>query len=100
MALSGGDVDAAEVPLDAAEGAFGAAGESRSSRLRGWATSLLANIPAAIALDRAYLASLRGDAERTARGCFAALAELGEGERAQSSSIARWLAVGERYLAI
>ncbi len=125
MALTGGEVDAVEAPLDAAEGASAAVGEEPFEPSVGRAASLLANVPAAIALDRAYLASLRGDAEATAVAASQVLAalgggeqvmeswgrwhlalaealrgRLGEAERAQSASIDRWLAVGERYLAI
>ena len=46
----------------------------------GNAASLLANVPAHIALDRSYVAQLRGDAERTAAFASRALAELGENE--------------------
>ena len=38
------------------------------------------NVPAAIALERALLAYLRGDAEGTAAFASQALAKLGEGE--------------------
>ena len=46
----------------------------------GEAASLLANVPAAIGLARAYLAGLHGDAEETAASASRALAALGEGE--------------------
>ena len=47
------------------------------------------NVPALIALHRASLAQLRGDAEGTAAFAERALAELGEGERLLDS-LARW----------
>ncbi len=125
MALTGGDVAAVEGPLDAAENAFTAARAEPFEPSVSPPASLLTNIPAAIALDRAYLASLRGDAGRTAAAASRMLAELGDGEwlleawgrwhlglaealrgrldeaeHAQSASIDRWLAAGERYLAI
>ena len=52
------------------------------------AGSLLANIAAGIALQRSYLAALRGNAEGTAAFASQALAELSEGEQ-MLSSIAR-----------
>ena len=52
---------------------------SRSSLLRP-GRSLLANVPAAIALAAAILAQLHGDAEGTAAFASQALAELGEDE--------------------
>jgi ATP/maltotriose-dependent transcriptional regulator MalT len=80
MVLVGGDVEAAEAPLDAAERAFAdAAGEPFEPSV-GRAASVLANVPAAIAHDRAFLAYLRGDAEATAAFASQALTRLGEGE--------------------
>ena len=67
--------------LDAAERASAdAAGEPFEPTV-GRAASMLVNVPAAIALDRGYLAELRGDAEATAAFATQAVAELGEGER-------------------
>ena len=125
MALVGGDMEAIEPPLDAAERAFAAAADEPFEPSVGRAASLLANVPAAIAVDRAWLAYLRGDAEGTVAFASRALAELGEdewmldsaarwhlavaewlrgrlaeAERALSSSTARWRAAGERYLAV
>ena len=42
--------------------------------------SLLVNVPALIALQRSYLAQLRGDAEATVAFASRAMAELGEDE--------------------
>ena len=125
MALVGGDMEAIEPPLDAAERAFAVAADEPFEPSVGRAASLLANLPAAIAVDRAWLAYLRGDAEGTVAFASRALAELGEdewmldsaarwhlavaewlrgrlaeAERALSSSTARWRAAGERYLAV
>ena len=50
---------------------------------------MLANLPAAIALFRAGLAHLRGDAEQTMVSARRALAELGEGEW-MLESVIRW----------
>src|SRR5262245_17407819 len=61
-----GQVEAAGRLLDAAEHAFANATDEAFEPSVGRAASLLANLPAAIALARAYLAHLRGDAEGTA----------------------------------
>jgi LuxR family maltose regulon positive regulatory protein len=95
MALVGGDVEAVEGQLDAAERAFAAAADEPFEPSVGRAASLLANVPAAIAPNRAYLAHLRGDAEETVAFASQALAELGEGEW-MLDSVTRWqLAVAE-----
>ena len=80
MALVGGDVEAVGAPLDAAERAFADAATEPFEPSVGRAASLLANVPAAIGLARAYLAGLHGDAEGTAASASRALAALGEGE--------------------
>ena len=91
-------MEAAEVALDAAEraltGAPGVADEPFEPSA-GQAASLLANVPAAIALGRANLAMLRGDAEATAAFASRALAELGEGEWMLDSAIRWQLAAAE-----
>ena len=120
LADASGRVEAGETMLDAAERASAdAAGEPFEPTV-GRATSMLVNVPAAIALDRGYLAELRGDAEATAAFATQALAELGEGEwmlksiahgllaaaewlrgrlaeaeRGLAPSIARWQAAGQ-----
>jgi ATP/maltotriose-dependent transcriptional regulator MalT len=124
MALAGGDLEAAEAPLDAAERVFADAPGEPFEPSVGQAASLLANVPAAIALDRAFLASMRGDGEATAAFAAQALAKLGEGEwmlgcwirsmqalaawlggrladaeRGFAASVAGWSAAGERPLA-
>jgi LuxR family maltose regulon positive regulatory protein len=128
LALLGGRVELAEGLLDAAERASesGAGGiDEPYAPSTGGAASLLANVPATIAIDRAYLAELRGDADRAVSFANRALAETGEGEwmlashargylgvaewlrgrladaeRALLSTIGRWRAAGERYLAV
>ena len=80
MALVGGDVEAVGAPLDAAERAFADAATEPFEPSVGRAASLLANVPAAIGLARAYLAALHGDAEGTAASASRALAALGEEE--------------------
>ncbi len=80
MAAASGQPDAVERAADAAERAFAGAAEEPFEPTVGNAASLLANVPAHIALDRSYVAQLRGDAERTAAFASRALAELGEDE--------------------
>ena len=124
MALVEGDVDAAAPPLDAAARAPAGAADEPFGPSAGRAASVLANVPAAIALDHAFLAYLRGDAEATAGFASQALAELGEGEwmlglwirsmralaewlrgrladaeRGFAAIVAGWQAAGERPLA-
>ena len=95
MALVGGDVEAAGAPLDAAERAFADAANEPFEPSVGRAASLLANVPAAIALGRAYLAVLRGDAEGTAASASRAMAALGEGEWVLHSASLWILAIAE-----
>jgi LuxR family maltose regulon positive regulatory protein len=93
LALPGGDLEAVQGPLDAAERAFAAAAgedEEPYEPSIGRAVSLSANIPAAIALGRAWLAELLGDAEGTTAFVERAQAELGEGEW-MLDAVARWL---------
>ncbi len=98
LALLSRHVEAAEVALDAAEralaGAPGVADEPFEPSA-GRDASQLANVPAAIALGRAALAQLRGDAEGTAAFASRALAELGEGEWLLASHANGYLGVAE-----
>lgn len=61
----------------------------------GPAASLLVNVPAHIALERAYLAQLRGDAEGTAAFSSRALAESRPGESLLTCTVQGFLAVAE-----
>jgi LuxR family transcriptional regulator, maltose regulon positive regulatory protein len=80
IALIRGDLEAIEDPLNAAErGAADAADEPFEPSV-GRAASMLANLPASIALQRAGLAVLRGDAERLTAAARQARAELEQGE--------------------
>ena len=94
MALVGGDLEAAGTALDAAERAFADAADEPFEPSVGRAASLLANIPVAIALGRAYLAVLYGDAEAAAASASQALAALGEGEWVLHSVSLWMLALG------
>jgi len=123
MADSSGRVEAVDGLLAAAERASADVDDEPYEPSAGKAASLLVNVPATIAIFRAYLAELRGDAEATAAFASRALAEIGEGqsmlgfitqghlavadwlrgrleeaERALSSSIGLWRAAGHRNL--
>ena len=88
LAVTSGRVEAAEPLLDAAEHASASADDEPFKPTANRAGSLLANIAAGIALQRSYIAALRGNAEGTAAFASQALAELSEGEQ-MLSSIAR-----------
>ena len=88
LAATSGRVEAAESLLDAAERASASAADEPFEPTADRAGSLLANIAAGIALQRSYLAALRGNAEGTAAFASQTLAELSDGEQ-MLSSIAR-----------
>ena len=132
MADSTGRVQDVDGLLAAAERASATAAEHASAAATdepfepsaGRAASLLVNVPATIAIFRAYLAEIRGDAEATAAFASRAQAEIGAGgesmlqfiaqghlavadwlagrladaEHALSSSIDQWRAAGHRNL--
>jgi LuxR family transcriptional regulator, maltose regulon positive regulatory protein len=125
LALLSGRAEGVDELLDDAERAFAEAGDEPFQPSTGRAASLLANVPATMALDRAYLAELRGDAERALALASRALTELGEdewmlasnasgylalaewlggrpaeAERLLSSTIAQWLRAGQQQLAV
>jgi LuxR family maltose regulon positive regulatory protein len=81
QADAGGRVGEVGGLLDAAEHAYADAADERFEPSAGRAASLLVNVPATIAVFRAYLAELRGDAEGAASLASQALAAIGEGER-------------------
>ena len=95
MAAAGGRVEAVERSADAAERASAGGVEEPFEPTVGRAVSLLANVPAHIALDRSYMAQLRGDAEGTAAFAALAMAELGESDWMVSSIARGLLAVAE-----
>ncbi len=123
LALAGGDIEGAGPLLDAAERAVTDAADEPFEPSAGKAASLLVNVSAGIALGRASLAHLRGDADGTAAFASQVLAKTGEGEsmldststwllavaewlrgqvaaeRALAASITTWRAAGERYSA-
>ena len=93
-------MEAIEPLLDAAEHALAVASGVADGPFEpsaGWGASQLANVPAAIALGRAALAQLSGDAEGAMRFGRRTLGELGEGERMLESitrgypALAAWL---------
>ena len=135
LALVSGSAEAVEASLDAAGRALDAAERALAGPAGGLdepykpsvgkGASIFANVPAAIALDRAFLVGLRGDADGAMVFLHQALAEIGEGEwlldsltrenlgmaewlrgrlseaeRVLGSSMATWQAAGERSLAL
>jgi LuxR family transcriptional regulator, maltose regulon positive regulatory protein len=89
LALARGDVEAIEQMLDDAERALATTADEPYQPSVDPATSLIANLPAWIALQRAAAAHLRGDAEHTSAFARRALAAGGEGEWMVDSA-ARW----------
>src|ERR1700722_12609398 len=81
LAGAAGEIEEGQRFPDAAERAFAAAADEPFEPSIGRASSLLANVPAHIALCRGFAAQYRGDAEATAAFASQARAELGEGER-------------------
>jgi LuxR family maltose regulon positive regulatory protein len=125
LVLLGGRVEGVDELLDAAERTFAEVADESFEPSTDRAASLLANVPATMALDRAYLAELRGDAERALALASRARAEIGEdewmlqtnasgylgvaewqrgrhaeAERLLSSTIAQWLRAGQRQLVV
>jgi LuxR family transcriptional regulator, maltose regulon positive regulatory protein len=95
-ALLGGRLDEAEPLLDDAEAALVAAGGDEPFEPSvGRAASLLANVPATIALVRATLAQRRGDAEHIDAFGQQALAHLTEDDRTLRSMVDWLLAVAD-----
>lgn len=125
LTLLSGRVQGVEELLAAAERTFADEEEEPYEPSIGRAASTLANVPAAIALDRAHLAELHGDAEQAVAFGKKALAAITENESmlhsiararlavaawmcgrpddaesALASLIGHWRSVGEPYLAI
>jgi LuxR family maltose regulon positive regulatory protein len=95
LADASGRAEAVEGLLDAAERASVDTPDEPFEPSAGKAASLLVNVPATIAVFRAYLAELRGDAEGTAASASRALAEIGEGERMLDFITQGHLAIGQ-----
>ena len=95
MAGMRGDVDTMQPLIEAAERAFARDGDEPFAPTAGRAGSLLVNVPAVIALQRSYMAQLRGDPDGTAAHTARALANLGDGEFMLEAAIEGFLAVAE-----
>ncbi len=98
MALLTGRVDAVEASVDAAERAWAGAPEAADEVYDpsvGHGAAAFANIPAAIALERAYLSEFRGDAESSIAFASKLLAELHDGEWMLKSLAQERLAVAD-----
>ena len=89
LAADGGRVEEAARLLDAAERRSAGAADEPFEPSASRAASLLVNIPAGIALFRARLAALRGDAGGTAASASRAMTEIREGEQ-MLDTISRW----------
>jgi LuxR family maltose regulon positive regulatory protein len=81
LADASGRVEEVEGLLAAAERASADAVGEPFEPSAGQAASVLVNVPATIAVFRAYLAELRGDAEATAGFASRAVTKTGQGER-------------------
>ena len=95
LANASGHAEEVERSVDAAEHASAVTDEEPFEPTVGRPGSMLANVPAVIALDRSHLAQLRGDTAGTAAFASRALAESGEGEWLLSSIAQGFLAVAE-----
>jgi LuxR family transcriptional regulator, maltose regulon positive regulatory protein len=95
MAAISGHLEVVEPLLDAVECAPPGWADEPFEPAVGVAVSLLINVPALTALDRGYLAQLRGDAESTAAFATQTLAEIKPGEWLLSATANGYLAVAE-----
>jgi LuxR family maltose regulon positive regulatory protein len=95
MAAASGHVTEAERSAAAAERVSADADEESFEPTVGRAASMLVNVPGQVALERSYLAQLRGDAEATAAFAARVLTCSGEEEWLLSSTARGFLAVAE-----
>jgi LuxR family maltose regulon positive regulatory protein len=95
IALLSGPMDEVSALLDRAERNYADFAAQPFEPSAGKAASFLVNVPARIALDRAYLADLRGDGESTAVFATQALAEIREGETMLTSHAIATLAMAD-----
>ena len=95
MAAASGHVAEAERSAEAAERVSADADEESFEPTVGRAASMLVNVPGQVALERSYLAQLRGDAEATAAFAARVLTCSGEEEWLLSSTARGFLAVAE-----
>ena len=95
IALLSGRMDEVSALLDNTERSYADFAAEPFEPSAGKAASFLVNIPARIALDRAYLADLRGDGEGTATFATQALAEIREGETMLESHAVATLAMAD-----
>src|SRR5215471_14549525 len=91
----GGRLEAVEPLLADAESALAASGDEPYEPSAGRALSVLANVPAAIAVLRAGLARMRGDAARAVACDHQALEHLGEEDRLLRTQVAWNLAAAD-----
>ena len=96
LANASGRTETARPLLDAAERVSGSSAAGPLEPRAGGDARLLADIEGGIAIERAYLAALRGDAGATAGFASRALAELDEGQHMRRSRAQVLLAVALR----
>lgn len=98
--MSSGHMETAGIALEAAKLASAEAAQEPSEPSAGDAASLLANMPASLAIGQAWLAHLRGDADGTAAFASQARSELADGDKMLNVfcqlelAPADWLAAG------
>ena len=80
LAALAGRVDEASDLLDAAERGYPDAADDPHEQSVGRSTGPLANVPAVVAVNRAFIANLRGDPDSAADFATRVLAEIGEDE--------------------
>jgi len=95
IVLLSGRMDEASALLDNAEASYADFAAEPFEPSAGTAASFLVNVPARIALDRAYLADLRGDGESTAAFATEALAGIRDGETMLRSHAVATLAMAD-----
>jgi LuxR family transcriptional regulator, maltose regulon positive regulatory protein len=95
IALLSGRMDEVRGLLDAAERTYAEFADEPFEPSAGNSASFLVNVPARIALDRAYLADLRGDGEETAIYATKALAEIRQDETMLKSHAVATMAMAD-----
>ena len=95
LAIQGGQVEAVDGLLDAAERAYADVGQESEAPSVDGATGGLANVPGRIAHYRAYVAELHGDIDATITFGSRALVEFGDGQSMMASLVRAHLAVAD-----
>jgi LuxR family transcriptional regulator, maltose regulon positive regulatory protein len=96
MAVVGGHMETAGIALEAAESASAEAAQVPFEPSAGAGASLLANMPASVAIGQAWLAYLRGDADGMAAFASQARRELADGDKTLNLFYQLELALADR----